>query len=464
MIYASWDVATTLSQPWAAPARESQICLYSPGEIIFQEGQLHPYFYMLRSGFIEATTVRPDGSRLLYEIYGPGTIFGEAGAFEETPRAITCTALGNCELARFEPGWFARQIRKDPVLLMSLICIMSAKERALVQRFANLASSFGPEYRLCSLLRRVVTVERRQRPGNKHHVHLTHEQLASMTGLSRVTVTRTLSKLADLGLVRTYPGFVELLEAIEPTLWGRGRPWFEMGVSGRMRDLLLSSPMSTFSSLEISQRHSRPWLERPELGKRIVMRAGEIIFEQVCAHPYFYLIRSGYVQVTIDRPSGEPLLLEVFGPGVIFGEGAAFDGSVQLMTCKVVADCALDCFNPATLGDIISTYPELSLALIKIMSAKQRVLTMKVAGLSSNPDVRVCDLLTRVAQSESTQRKEPSATQVHLTHKQIGAMTGLARVTVTRTLTRLAHKGLVRTSQGYVEILNLLELKVRAAA
>lgn len=464
MIYATWDISAALSQPWAAPARESQICLYRPGEIVFQEGQLEPYFYMLSSGFIEATTLRADGSRLLYEIYGPGTIFGEAGAFEETPRAVTCTALGNCELARFEPDGFARRIRKDPALLMSLIRIMSAKQRALVQRVVNLTSSNDSEQRLFSLLRRIAVVARRQRPGNELHVHLTHEQLASMTGLSRVTVTRTLAKMADLGLVHTHPGFVELLDAAEPSRWGRGRPELELGVCGRLRDPLVSSPMSTFSKWEISQSYSRPWLVRPVLGKRIVMRAGEIIFEQAREHPYFYLIRSGYVQATIDRPGGEPHLLEIFGPGVIFGEGAAFDGSAQLVTCKVVADCALDCFNPATLGDALSTYPDLSLALIKFMSANQRVLAMKVAGLSSTtPYVRVCDLLNRLAQAESTQWKEPSAKQIHLTHKQIGAMIGLSRVTVTRTLTRLAHEGVVKTFPGYVEILNPLELKVRAS-
>lgn len=183
--------------------------------MVFGEAQLHPFFYLLRSGFIQATTLRADGSRLLYEIYGPGTVFGEAGAFEGTIRAVTCTALSTCELARFEPGKFMLRLGNDPALLLSLIRIMSAKQRALVHRVAHLASSVSAEHRLYSLLRRVADVERRQRRGGKLHVHLTHKELASMTGLSRVTVTRTLSKLAEMGLVRTHAGFVELLDAPE---------------------------------------------------------------------------------------------------------------------------------------------------------------------------------------------------------------------------------------------------------
>jgi CRP/FNR family cyclic AMP-dependent transcriptional regulator len=150
---------------------------------------------------------------------------------------------------------------------------------------------------------------------------------------------------------------------------------------------------------------------------------------------------------------------------MIFGEGAAFDGSARLVTCKVVADSALDRFDPAALGDVLSAHPELSLALVRIMSAKQRVLAMKVAGLSSTkPDVRICDLLAQVAQMESAQREEASTPQVHLTHQQIAAMTGLARVTVTRTLAKLARDGIIRTVPGYVEILDPAQVKARAAA
>ncbi|HVZ42635.1 MAG TPA: Crp/Fnr family transcriptional regulator [Ramlibacter sp.] len=223
--------------------------------------------------------------------------------------------------------------------------------------------------------------------------------------------------------------------------------------------------LSKYASWEISQRHSQPWLERADLAQRLVLGPGSLVFEEQTVHPFFYLIRSGYVQATMSRASGNPLLLEIFGPGTLFGEGAAFEGRPRFVTCRTITDCALDRFDPADMEREFARDPRLPVSLIRIMSAKQRVLASKVAGLSSTtPEVRLSDLLLRVARAEQSQRERLSPLSVHLTHEQIGAMTGLARVTVTRTLASLAREDLVRTVPGRVDILRAEALAAKLIA
>ena len=75
--------------------------------------------------------------------------------------------------------------------------------------------SNDPEERILELLHRLnemfaVDHER----GRKILTHLTHEQIASMTGTSRVTVTRTLGRLRDKGVVSMDNGHMILARKI----------------------------------------------------------------------------------------------------------------------------------------------------------------------------------------------------------------------------------------------------------
>jgi CRP/FNR family transcriptional regulator, cyclic AMP receptor protein len=51
--------------------------------------------------------------------------------------------------------------------------------------------------------------------GRKILTHLTHEQIASMTGTSRVTVTRTLGRLREKGTLSVEDGYTILSKAQE---------------------------------------------------------------------------------------------------------------------------------------------------------------------------------------------------------------------------------------------------------
>ncbi|WP_439588266.1 Crp/Fnr family transcriptional regulator [Hydrogenophaga sp.] len=220
--------------------------------------------------------------------------------------------------------------------------------------------------------------------------------------------------------------------------------------------------MNTYASWEVSQAHARLWMAQTDIGTRVVLRQGKTIYEELIAHRYFYLIRSGYVQVTISRPNGSALLLEIYGPGTIFGEGSAFEGTPRPVTTTTVTDCALERYDPGELGEAFSRNPELPMSLIRLMSAKQRILASKVAGLSSStPELRLCDLLLRVGHAEHLQRLQAPTLQVHLTHEQLASMSGLARVTVTRTLAKLSKHGLIRTQPACVEVLNPDQLRAR---
>ena len=103
-----------------------------------------------------------------------------------------------------------------------------------------------------------------------------------------------------------------------------------------------------------------------------------------------------------------------------------------------------------------------AVSLIKLLGTKNRLLLNKLTRFtSSDPEERLVELLARVARTwrddpypADVKDTAPTARSVHLTHEQIGAMTALSRVSVTRALKSLADKGLVATGSKHVEILD----------
>ncbi len=214
--------------------------------------------------------------------------------------------------------------------------------------------------------------------------------------------------------------------------------------------------MSQFASWDATSGLTAGWAGAAGPGATARVDAGSLLYAQGDTDTRFYLIRSGYVQAAISRPDGQPLLLEIFGPGTLFGEGAAFDGLARYVTTTAVTDCELGVYEAPAIAQRMAADPTLALGLIRIMSAKQRTLAQKLAGVTAaQPADRVSELLRRIARMQAhTQGHGDIAPGCHidLTHEEIGAMTGLSRVTVTRVLRQLAARGLLATGLRRIDI------------
>ena len=204
--FASWDAGASFTGTWDAAAGPGRAWHARAGALIFLQGALDPRFYLIRSGFIRASIEKENGQPLLLEIFGPGTLLGEGAAFDGRPRYVTASAATDCLLAVYDIHDVRARIAGEPALALALIGIMSAKQRTLAQKLAVLAAA-SPEERVRELLRRVARMHAAKGPW---HVDLTHEEIAGMTGLSRVSVTRVLRQLAGHGAITTARRRIEI--------------------------------------------------------------------------------------------------------------------------------------------------------------------------------------------------------------------------------------------------------------
>lgn len=198
-----------------------------------------------------------------------------------------------------------------------------------------------------------------------------------------------------------------------------------------------------------------PWLHATHLGRRIRRTKGTVLYEQGEISSRFWFVLTGQVKVSMLRPSGEEIILEIMGRGALCGEGAAFDGIPRFSTGTVWRDAELIEFDATRLRDAFRDNPELALSLLRITSLKQRVLAVRLErAYTPSPEGRIGEFLLRLGELYAKPTGEGKLIQVYLTHEQIAAITGTSRVTVTRALNRLKKAGAIGVRDGLIHVLD----------
>ncbi|MCC5986540.1 MAG: Crp/Fnr family transcriptional regulator [Pararhodobacter sp.] len=210
---------------WAAPAElirtlQEARQLYRPRKIgrgheLYRQGECSTKFYLIDSGLIKISIFREDGTEVILEFMGSGTICGEGAALDRLARFSSAVAVEDTELLEFDTaGWSDEEQGMAPVL-MALMRITALKQRVLALRLEQLFSR-EPENRIMELFHRLAQMAP-QIPESSIAVlpQLTHEHIAAMTGMTRVTVTRALHRLRSRGNVIQHDGRFRLAGSTE---------------------------------------------------------------------------------------------------------------------------------------------------------------------------------------------------------------------------------------------------------
>ncbi|MCB1550126.1 MAG: Crp/Fnr family transcriptional regulator, partial [Hyphomicrobiaceae bacterium] len=154
------------------------------------------------------------------------------------------------------------------------------------------------------------------------------------------------------------------------------------------------------------------------------------------------------------HPNGAALVLEIMGPGSLFGEGPAFDMQPRQITAETLSQVRLVEFHASEVAAAIEKDPGLALVLLKIMSAKQRSLIPKLAmTVKRSHEGALLNLLLRFVTYGDM--------SVRLTHSQMAEIIGASRITVTRALSRLRRAGIVTLRNGIVTVVSKDRLSER---
>jgi len=173
--------------------------LYKKGEYLYCQGEYSHHLFLILRGHVLISSTREDGTEFTMEMMGRRAVCGEAAAFDGERCFTSAYAVDEVEVIAYDAETIVSSFRERPDIAVALLRITSRKQRIIAVR-AHYLASLKPEARIAELLHRLAEQYGTCEPGGmKIGVSLTHKQMASLTGTTRVTVTRVLKRLREHG-------------------------------------------------------------------------------------------------------------------------------------------------------------------------------------------------------------------------------------------------------------------------
>lgn len=166
---------------------------YSKGELIYRQGDIATSFCYLKSGKVKVFMTSFDGMERTLNTATKGELLGEGAFFDKKPRVSSAVAETAAEVVMIDDKQLYSLISDNPRLAFELLEILANRIRLLSVQLDSM-TFMQAEQRIARLL---------LESNDKGRVSLTHEEIATAVGVTRVTVSKTLARLAREGVLDT---------------------------------------------------------------------------------------------------------------------------------------------------------------------------------------------------------------------------------------------------------------------
>ncbi len=159
-----------------------------------------------------------------------------------------------------------------------------------------------------------------------------------------------------------------------------------------------------------------------------------------------YFILEGWVKIRTYNLDGKEVTLNILGQGELFGEMAALDEAPRSTDVITLTSTAIGNMPAQDFVQLIQSEPLAGVRLSQLMARRLRQLNRRLRLRESDSSSRVADTLLFLAEGQG--KKGNTGTEIpNLPHRELSSLSGLARETVTRVLTKLERKGLILRTQ-----------------
>ena len=187
-----------------------------------------------------------------------------------------------------------------------------------------------------------------------------------------------------------------------------------------------------------------------------------IILTEEDAGSALFVIVSGKVKISrlsSDNQSKE-VILSILNPSDFFGEMALLDGLKRSATATSMEESKVFIIQRNDFLDLLTTHPEVSIALLQELTQRLRAAGMKIKALSlKDAEGKVATVLLQLADDIGTIKQGVVEIEKLPFQHELANMAGTSRETISRTLHSFAKKGLVELEGSKLRIVNYEKFK-----
>jgi CRP/FNR family transcriptional regulator, cyclic AMP receptor protein len=173
-----------------------------------------------------------------------------------------------------------------------------------------------------------------------------------------------------------------------------------------------------------------------------------------------YLLCSGKVKLSTSSRDGKVLILKMAGPGEMLGLSAVMSGTEYELTAETAMPCQVNYVPREPLLDLLQKYGEAGLRSAQALSREFQSAYRDIHDLilARSSAGKLAKLLLSWTPSSASTTKEIRV-RSGLTHEEMAQMIGASRETVTRLLSDLRKKQLIRLEGSTLVIRNRTALE-----
>ncbi|MDH3659446.1 MAG: Crp/Fnr family transcriptional regulator [Alphaproteobacteria bacterium] len=188
-------------------------------------------------------------------------------------------------------------------------------------------------------------------------------------------------------------------------------------------------------------------------------KARTVLFRKSDPGTSMMVLSKGRVKVCTHSEDGKELVLNMFGPGDVFGEIALLDGSPRTADAVTIDDCELLVLDRRDFIPFLLEHSDASVRMLEVLTLRLRHTTQLLEDVAfrEGPS-RLARRLVDLAEFSGRQVENGVFVDMALSQQQLGNMVGMTRESINKQLRLWRNEGLICWTRGYYTITNLEQL------
>ena len=171
---------------------------------------------------------------------------------------------------------------------------------------------------------------------------------------------------------------------------------------------------------------------------------------------------SGTVKISVSSPDGRSAILNLIGPGEIFGEVAVLDGLARTADATANTNCEIYVIDRRDFLPFVRSQPALAMKFIELLCGRLRRTSEQVEQLIlQHLPGRLASALLGLTEKQPL---DTASWTIAITQQEISEMVGMTRESINKQLRAWAARSWVRLEHGAIVVLDANSLRELAEA